>query len=214
VVSGALESHAIGNLVILLAKNTLLLTLLGISLRPETIQGWGIPWDQIRPEFIPLLIFLLRSLNNALGTFRMLLVLRGRAFSGWAIGFVESLTFILGITGVISDLQNPLNLLAYAAGFATGDILGMTLESKVAPGHSFLRIISSRRGNLITEKLRKSGRGVTEIPAKGIESMVSVLFCYVPRREVNKTRDQIIAVDPEVFITVENVRELQGGWRA
>jgi uncharacterized protein YebE (UPF0316 family) len=191
-----------------------ILTLFGISLRPDSIQEWGIPWSQIRPQFIPLAIFLLMILNNTLSTLRMLLIIRGNAFYGWMIGFLESLSFLLGITGVISDLQNPFYLLAYACGFATGDIIGMTIEAKVAPGHSFLRIISSRRGSLITEKLRELGRGVTEISAKGIEGMVTVLFCYIPRRETQKTRDQIIAIDPDVFITAESVRELRGGWRA
>jgi uncharacterized protein YebE (UPF0316 family) len=90
----------------------------------------------------------------------------------------------------------------------------MTIESNVAPGHSLLRIISSQRGNLITDKLRVLGRGVTDISAKGVEGMVSVLLCYVPRREVRRTKDQILSIDPDVFITVENVRELRGGWQA
>jgi uncharacterized protein YebE (UPF0316 family) len=192
----------------------LLPIVLTFALKPQALLEWGIDWNQIRPEFIPLAIFLLRSFDLTLSTLRMILVVRGRAFLVWIIGFIEALSFILGITGVISDLQNPLNFIAYAAGFATGNIIGMMIESKVAPGHSLLRIISSQRGSLITDKLRVLGHGVTDISAKGVEGIVSVLLCYVPRREVNRTRDQIVSIDPDVFITVESVRELQGGWRA
>jgi len=192
----------------------LTLTLAGIRLGLQPIQEWGIPWDQIRPEFIPLAIFLLRAFDLTLSTLRMLLVVRGKAPLAWLTGFFEALSFILGITGVLSNLHNPLNFVAYAAGFATGNVIGMTIESRVAPGHSLLRIISSRRGNLITEKLRGLGRGVTDISATGKEGMVNMLFCYVPRREVNKTKGQILGIDPDVFVTVENVRELRGGWRA
>ena len=195
-------------------RNLLPLILIGAGLSPLLVQEWGIDWDRIRPEFVPLAIFLLRSLNLTFATLRMLLSIRGKAALTWIVGFLESLSFILGITGVISNLLNPLNLLAYAAGFATGNIIGMTIESRVAPGHSFLQIISSRRGTLITEKLRGLGRGVTDISAKGIEGMVSVLYCYVPRREVNPTKEHIISIDPDAFITVENVREFQRGWRA
>jgi uncharacterized protein YebE (UPF0316 family) len=192
----------------------LLPIVLTFALKPQVLLELGIDWNQIRPEFVPLAIFLLRSFDLTLSTLRVILVVRGRTLLVWIIGFIEALSFILGITGVISDLQNPLNFLAYAAGFATGNIIGMTIESKVAPGHSLLRIISSQRGNLITDKLRVLGRGVTDISAKGVEGMVSVLLCYVPRREVRRTKDQILSIDPDVFITVENVRELRGGWQA
>lgn len=193
-------------------QNNILSTLL--EFMPQTLLQWGINWEMIRPGFVPLAIFLLRTFDLTLATLRMLLVVRGRAISAWVVGFIEALSFILAISGVISDLLNPFNLVAYAAGFATGNIIGMTIESKVAPGHSLLRIISPQRGNLITDKLRELGRGVTDIPATGVEGMVSMLLCYVPRREVSRTRDQIISIDPEAFITVENVRELRGGWRA
>jgi uncharacterized membrane-anchored protein YitT (DUF2179 family) len=36
---------------------------------------------------------------------------------------------------------------------------------------------------------------------------------YVPRREVEPTRRLVLAVDPGAFLTVENVRQLRGGWR-
>jgi uncharacterized protein YebE (UPF0316 family) len=208
------KAQEFGPIVMPTINNILILTFFGINLKPQILLGWGIPWGQIRPEFIPLAIFLLRSLNNTLSTLRMLLVVRGKAFYAWIIGFLEALSFILGITGVISDLLNPFNLIAYTAGYATGNTIGMTIESLVAPGHSFLRIISPRRGNIITDKLRELGRGVTEISAMGLDGMVSVLFCYVPRREVKETKNQILAIDPDVFITVESVREIRGGWRA
>jgi uncharacterized protein YebE (UPF0316 family) len=195
-------------------QSFLILALLGVGLKDPSTLDLGIHWDEIRPEYVPIAIFFLRSFDLTLSTLRMLLIVRGKAVYAWVIGFIEALSFLLGITGVISNLQNPLNIGAYAAGFATGNIIGMSIESKVAPGHSLLRIISPRRGYLITEELRKLGRGVTDISAKGVEGMVSMLLCYVPRREVNKTKDQIISVDSEVFIQVENVRELRGGWRA
>jgi uncharacterized protein YebE (UPF0316 family) len=174
----------------------------------------GIAWNRIPIEFLPLIIFLLRTFALTLATLRMLVIMRGNAPVAWLIGFTQSLSFILGVSGVLLNLYNPLNLLAYAAGSATGNVIGITIESKVAPGHSLLRIISPQRGNLITDRLRQSNRGVTEVSAQGISGMVSMIFCYVPRREVTFTKDQILNVDPQVFITVENVRQLRGGWHA
>jgi uncharacterized protein YebE (UPF0316 family) len=179
-----------------------------------SLSEWGIAWSRIPAVLLPLFIFLLRTFDLTLATLRTLTVMRGNAPLAWSIGFIQSLSFILGVSGVLLNLQNPLNLLAYAAGFATGNVIGITIESKVAPGHSLLRIVSPQRGNLITDELRQSGRGVTEIPAQGKSGMVSMIYCYVPRREVGSIKKQILEVDPQVFITTENVRQLQGGWHA
>ena len=191
---------------------TLILIGAGVALLPH--NDWNIQWDLVPQEILPVVIYLLRTFDLTLATLRMLFVVRGKAAAAWITGFIQASSFILGITGVISNLQNPLNLVAYAAGFATGNVIGITIESKVAPGHSLMRITSPERGSLIAETLRELGRGVTEVFAQGRHGTVSLIYCYVPRREVRSTKNQIVALDPDVFITVENVRELRGGWRA
>lgn len=191
---------------------TLILIGAGVALFP--LNDWSIPWDLLPQEILPVVIYLLRTFDLTVSTLRMLLIVRGKAAAAWITGFIQALSFILGIAGVLSNLHNPLNLVAYAAGFATGNVIGITIESKVAPGHSLMRITSPERGNLIAETLRELGRGVTEVFAQGKHGMVSLIYCYVPRREVKRTKNQIVVLDPDVFITVENVRELHGGWRA
>jgi uncharacterized protein YebE (UPF0316 family) len=174
----------------------------------------GLSWDQFQEEYIPLIIFGLRTLDLTVATLRMLLVVRGKKAFAWIFGLFQSASFVLGIAGVLGNLSNPLNLLAYAAGFATGNVVGITLEARLAPGKSLLRIVSSNWGALLTESLRKIGHGVTEVLGHGMEGTVSVIYCYVPRREVRSTKGEILAIDPDAFITVQGVRQLRGGWWA
>jgi uncharacterized protein YebE (UPF0316 family) len=188
--------------------------LFGSSITLFWLSDWKIPWDLVPQDLFPLVIYLLRTFDLTMSTLRVLSVVRGLASAAWMIGFVQALSFILGIAGVLTHLQNPLNIIAYAAGFATGNVVGILIESKVAPGHSLLRIVSPERGSLISETLHDLGRGATEVPAQGQRGMVSLIYCFVPRREVKETKNQILRLDPDVFITVENVRELRGGWRA
>ena len=197
-----------------LFTSAFILFLFGSNFLPSATLDWRIPWDLIPSNLIPIVIYLLRSLDLTLATLRMLAVVRGVAFTAWIIGFVQALTFILGISGVISNLRNPLNLVAYAAGFATGNVIGILIEAKVAPGHSLMRIVSSQRGRLIIESLHDIGKGATEVSALGQNGMVSLIYCFVPRRKVEETKDEILHLDPNVFITTENVRELRGGWQA
>jgi uncharacterized protein YebE (UPF0316 family) len=68
------------------------------------------------------LIFLLRVSDMTLDTLRVLMVMRGKKGIAWILGFFQSAIFILAISSVLTHLDNPLNIIGYAAGFATGDV--------------------------------------------------------------------------------------------
>jgi uncharacterized protein YebE (UPF0316 family) len=74
------------------------------------------------------LIFILRVMDMSLDTLRVLFVMRGRKGVVWALGFCQALIFVIAISSVLSNLDNPLNILGYAAGFATGNVVGMLIE--------------------------------------------------------------------------------------
>src|SRR5512139_1669434 len=93
-----------------------------------------------------LLIFALRVSDMSLDTLRVLVVMRGRKGAAWVLGFFQSMIFVVAITSVLQHLDNPLNILGYAAGFATGIVVGMSIEERLAIGHVQLSIISPRRG--------------------------------------------------------------------
>lgn len=162
-----------------------------------------------------LLIFFLRVGDMSLDTLRMLMVMRGRKGLAWVLGFLQSAIFILAISTVLSNLDNLLNILGYAAGFATGNVTGMWIEERLAIGHSHLRIVSPRLGTAIAERLRLEGFAITEIPARGKDGMVTVLNCSVLRKNVEKVYALIESIDEAAFVTAEDVRPVRRGfWRA
>ncbi|MEW6716600.1 MAG: DUF5698 domain-containing protein [Chloroflexota bacterium] len=151
----------------------------------------------------------------SLDTLRTLFVIRGHKAVAWVMGFAQSLIFVLAITSVFRDLGNVLNMLGYGGGFATGCVVGMLIEGKIAVGHKHLRVVSPRRGAAIAQKLRDAGYAVTEIPARGKDGMVSMLTCDVLRKNTSLVERIIREVDPEAFITEEDVRPTwRGFWRA
>jgi uncharacterized protein YebE (UPF0316 family) len=162
-----------------------------------------------------LLIFFLRVTDMTLDTLRVLMVMRGKKGIAWVLGFFQSAIFILAISSVLTHLDNPLNVIGYAAGFATGNVVGMWIEERLAIGHINITIVSSRRGAAIAEYLRDKGFAVTEIPARGKDGMVSLLSCSVLRKNVEDVRKLVNEVDPEAFITAEDVHPVRRGfWRA
>jgi uncharacterized protein YebE (UPF0316 family) len=162
-----------------------------------------------------LLIFALRVGDMTLDTIRVLFVVRGKKLLVWVLGFFQSLIFVVAISSVLSQLDNILNVIGYATGFATGNLVGMLIESRLAIGHVLVTIISSTRGASITEKLRASGYAVTEIAGRGKNGTVFELHASVLRKDVPNVETVVLEADPQAFVTAEDVRPVRRGfWRS
>jgi uncharacterized protein YebE (UPF0316 family) len=161
------------------------------------------------------LIFSLRVCDMTLDTLRVLFVMRNRKGFAWLLGFFQSAIFVVAITSVLQNLGNPLNVVGYAAGFATGNVIGLLIEERLAIGHVQLTIVSSSRGTAIAEKLREEGYAITEVSARGKDGMVTLLSCSVLRKKAGLVRQLVTEVDQSAFITAEDVRPVRRGfWRA
>src|SRR5688572_1791784 len=88
---------------------------------------------------LPLLIFLARVLDVSLGTVRIVFLARGLKVAA-LIGFVEVLIWLTAIGQIMQNLQNPACFMAYAAGFASGNLAGLWLEAKLAVGSQIVRV--------------------------------------------------------------------------
>lgn len=164
---------------------------------------------------LPILIFLIRVTDMSLDTLRVLFVVRGRRAQAWAVGFMQSALWVIAVASVLSHLDNLLNVLAYAAGFATGNVVGMRIEERLAIGHSHLRVISRQRGEAVAEAVRSAGYAVTELSGRGKDGTVAILTTSVRRRDIDPVRSEVLQADPDAFVTLSDVRPLHRGfWRA
>lgn len=159
-----------------------------------------------------LVIFALRIVDVTLAILRILMVMRGRKSLAWVFGFFQALVYIVAIREVMADLGNWANMLAYAAGFASGNVVGIWIEEKLAVGFGHVRIMSSRYGAALTDQLRDAGFAVTVVSGRGRDGAVDVLMTSVPRRQVRMISAIVESIDPEAFMTVENVRPLRKGF--
>lgn len=167
------------------------------------------------PVISALVIFVLRIGDMALDTIRVLFVVRGKKQLAWILGFFQALIFVVAISSVLANANSWLNILGYAAGFATGNVVGMLIEERMALGHIHLSIYSSTRGAAVAEALRKDGYAVTEISGRGKDGTVTVLQCSVLRKMVDSVETIVLEQDPNAFITTADVRQVRRGfWRA
>jgi uncharacterized protein YebE (UPF0316 family) len=169
----------------------------------------------IQSILIALGIFIVRVIATSLDTLRVIFTMRSNKFWVWILGFFNSLIWVLTFAFVLSDIDNIVNVIVYAAGFATGNVMGMWIEDKLAFGFAELRVISSQWGAAIIDVLRENNYAVTEIPGRGKDGMVSVITASVRRGQIQDVEALVRNVDENAFITTEDVRAVRHGfWRA
>ena len=154
--------------------------------------------------YLPILIFFARICDVSLGTVRTILVIGGHPYISSILGFFEVTIWVLAVGGVLAYLSNPFALLGYAGGFATGVIVGMMLEERLALGYRAVRAISTDPDSDICGKLREHGYRVTRVDGKGRDGPVELAFTVVKRRDVSELREAILAIDPKAYISVNH----------
>ena len=107
------------------------------------------------------IIFLARICDVTLRTIRMILVSKGQKKLVPYLGFVEVLIWILAISQIMQNLNNPLSYFAYAGGFAVVTYVGMMIEEKLALGNILVRIITQKDATDLIGSLKHEGYGTT-----------------------------------------------------
>ena len=171
-------------------------------------------FTNLNPWALAGLIFLIRVLNMALNTMRMLTTLRGMRGLTWILGVFQTILLLISLGSVLDDLDNFLNITAYATGFATGNVIGMAIDKRLALGYINLTIMSSHAGKEIAVQLRKDGHAVTEIPARGKDGIIEILECSIQRKFGPDVQALVNEFDPDAFITSRDIQRLNSGyWR-
>lgn len=160
----------------------------------------------LSPAVGALLIFFLRLINYSMDTLRIMLTMRDKKLLSWVLGFFESILFVVVMGAVLNDLDDVLKIAAYAGGFATGNVVGMLIEKRLAIGYSHISIISREQGKQIAGVLREHDFAVTEIPAQGRDGKVTLLNCSVQRKLSADVERLALELDPEAFITCTTPR--------
>ena len=153
--------------------------------------------------FSALIIFSLRLADQSLGTMRALLVTKNKPIYAALIGLVESAIWIVAISQVIKDIDDPVLIGAYAAGFAAGTILGTYIERIVGVGNIVVRVFTASNSPSVAETLRDNGHGVTVIEGEGKEGPVKIYLCIIPRRKLKSVLAMIEEINPNAYITTD-----------
>lgn len=159
-----------------------------------------------------LLIFLARVVDVSIGTLRVIVLIRGKRYLAGLLGFVESVVYILALGFVVSRLDNPINIIMYGLGFASGNIVGSFIEERMAMGYITVQVISMERPLELCSLLRENGYGVTAWEGEGKEGKHSILSITLSRKDLPRLMKIIDEWDVNAFITVLDARKTKGGF--
>ena len=160
---------------------------------------------------MPVLIFLARICDVSIGTMRIIFVSKGKRNIAPVLGFFEVLIWITAISKIMQNLDNYINYIAYAAGFATGNYVGMIIEEKLAMGILMVRIFAHERGPELVQTLNGNGYGATVVEAHGAREKVHLIYTIVQRNELDSVLKVITTFNPKAFFTIEDIKAANEG---
>ncbi|HEX2994072.1 MAG TPA: DUF2179 domain-containing protein [Anaerolineales bacterium] len=160
---------------------------------------------------LPLIVFLARLADVTLGTMRIIFISRGKKYLAPLFGFVEVFIWITVVSQIVRGAQNIVAYLAYAAGFAIGNYVGMLVEERLAIGTLVIRVILPKEGASLVNCLRVEGYGVTYVDGHGANGPVTLIYTVVMRKDLSRVISLIQECQPKAFFTVEELRSAQQG---
>jgi uncharacterized protein YebE (UPF0316 family) len=171
-----------------------------------TSDPWIFTW-----VILPILIFFARIMDQTIGTMRLIFLSKGMKYIAPFLGFFEVIIWLLAVGQIMQHLDNWLSYVAYGAGFATGNFIGMLLEEKISLGTVIIRVILSRQSPDLINELKTQNFGLTLVDAEGAKGSVKLIFSIIRRKELSNFIDTIHQYNPNSFYTIEDVKSANEG---
>jgi uncharacterized protein YebE (UPF0316 family) len=176
------------------------------------IESLGFSEEVFSYFILPLLIFLARIFDVSINTIRIIYVLGGRRLTATVLGFFESFVWLMAIRQIFEHLDNWICYVAYPAGFATGILVGMIIEERIAYGKVIVRIITRKDILVLRDYLIENDFRFTVVPGEGADGKENVVFTVLERQELESLLKKLKEILPSAFYTVEKVnRAAEGG---
>lgn len=170
--------------------------------------NFGISANTLNYVVLPLLIFLARIGDVTLSTIRIIFVMNGNRVIAPILGFFEALIWLLAIGQIFNNIDNGWSYIAYAAGFAMGTFVGITLEEKLAYGQVVLRLFAPKEVDELLVFLEENNYRYSILDAEGRKGKVNIVFMVVKRDNLKHLIAGIDEYHPKAFFTIDSVRKV------
>src|SRR3990172_6273287 len=157
-------------------------------------NAWFYTW-----ALLPLLIFAARIMDVSLGTVRLIFVSRGMKYLAPLVGFFEVLTWLLAIGQIMKNLSNPVCYIAYAAGFAMGNFVGIWIAERLSLGVVLVRVVTQKDASPLVDKLKARDYGLTCVDSSEKANSRSPQSCIFAALMAAKMFFQFLSLTPNIM---------------
>lgn len=163
------------------------------------------------PWLLPVMIFFGRICDVTLGTLRIIFVSKGEKYKAPIVGFFEVFIWVVIISQIFSQANSLVAYVAYAAGYAAGNYVGILVENRIAFGYQLLRVYSKKEALELIKVLNSKDIGATFVKGEGAVSQVHIVEIVIGRKSLNEVIGIISDFDSKVFYLVEDIRYKKEG---
>lgn len=171
-----------------------------------------------------LAVFFARIFDVSVGTVRTIVTVQGSSALAFVLAVFEVTIWISVVSTVIHQVQEmPILVIFYSLGYATGNVVGILVERKLAFGMIILKVFSQHKGKILAETFRNLGHAVTVFHGEGMKGPVQELYLACRRKDLKWMIPKVQEVDEKAFYVVEQARDVRkilkpvstplGGWR-
>jgi uncharacterized protein YebE (UPF0316 family) len=151
-----------------------------------------------------ILVFFARIADVSVGTLRTISIIQGRTKVAFVLAVVEISVWLMVLSAVLPKvIESPLLGVFYAFGFATGNVVGILVEKKLAMGYANFRIITMYHAKEIAETLREKGFAVTTFEGEGKDGKVTEVYVACERKALPGLIKLVKEIEPDAFYIAE-----------
>ncbi len=166
---------------------------------------------EVYPWLLPVIIFFGRIFDVTLGTLRIIFVSKGEKYIAPVVGFFEVFVWVVIISQVLAQANDFVAYFSYAAGYASGNFVGIIIEQRIAFGVILYRIYTKKDGQGLVSALNHKGFGSTLIKAHGAKGDVDIVEAVINRKTAKEIEKLVSSFDEDAFYIVEDIRSKQRG---
>jgi len=156
-------------------------------------------------------IFFTRILDVSLGTFRTIVVVKGKNILAGVIGFFEVFVWFVIVQEALNTPSNSIWIAVfYSLGFAAGTIIGGYATNHFIRTPITLQIITNNSD--LASYLRDKGFGVSVIDVHGKDGIKNMLILETMDNHYKKLLSLIRVVDENAFIVVDEKKYVHNGF--
>lgn len=156
-------------------------------------------------------IFFTRILDVSLGTFRTIVLIKGKNILAGFIGFFEVFVWFVIVQEALNNTNNSLWIAVfYSLGFAAGTIIGAYATNYFIRTPITMQIITNKDN--LADFLRERGFGVSTTYVRGRDGIRNMLILETLDNRYKELLNLVRSVDDKAFIVVDEKKYVHNGF--